>query len=75
MELWTGVDVPVSLLLLPLALILLYVYATWPFGQLQSLGISGPPPQPFFGNQRQLTTKGQFYALLEWSKKYGRVYG
>ncbi|KAL8597011.1 hypothetical protein ACOMHN_050110 [Nucella lapillus] len=75
MEIVAGWDIPLHWGLLLLVVLLIYIYATWPYSQFQRLGISGPPPQPFLGNMRQMISKTTVHALKEWSQQYGRIYG
>ncbi|XP_025114691.1 uncharacterized protein LOC112576449 [Pomacea canaliculata] len=70
-----GFELPVFLLLVPLASLLLYVYGTWNFGYWKSRGVPGPPPTPFFGNTRSMVYKGFVQSLWAFSKQYGRIYG
>ncbi|XP_025087190.1 cytochrome P450 3A24-like [Pomacea canaliculata] len=75
MEIVFGVDIPLLLLLLPLAILLLYWQGMRSYNFWSSRGIPGPKPQPFFGHEWQVQKKGIQKCLTEWSKAHGRVYG
>ncbi|XP_025113171.1 cytochrome P450 3A24-like [Pomacea canaliculata] len=75
MELLFGVDLPIYLLLLFIAVFLLYLYGTWSFGIWKSLGVDGPAPLPFFGHQWEIKKKGYENSIRKWSQTYGRTYG
>ena len=53
----------------------LYSFAVAPFGVLAGHGIRGPPPVPFYGNQRSVVKMGRLKFTGEMIKKYGRVFG
>lgn len=45
------------------------------FSVFKRLGIPGPEPSIISGNLIEIMKKGQFQANVDWSKKYGRVFG
>ncbi|PVD38785.1 hypothetical protein C0Q70_01408 [Pomacea canaliculata] len=45
------------------------------FSIFERLNIPGPKPSILVGNLREIMKKGQFHATVEWSQKYGRVFG
>ncbi|XP_025088068.1 uncharacterized protein LOC112560422 [Pomacea canaliculata] len=75
MELLDGLEFPMYLLLLLIAVVLFYLYGTWSFGIWKSLGIDGPKPLPFVGNQWELNKKGNENSIRKWSQTYGRTFG
>ncbi|XP_005093691.1 cytochrome P450 3A29 [Aplysia californica] len=70
------IDVPVWLVLLIIAAVLYYLYAT-PFGVWSGLGIPGPKPTFAVGNVPQLydTVKGVRCVIDSWVQQYGRTFG
>ncbi|PVD38377.1 hypothetical protein C0Q70_00991 [Pomacea canaliculata] len=61
MEIVFGVDIPLLLLLLPLAILLLYWQGMRSYNFWSSRGIPGPKPQPFFGHEWQVQKKMESY--------------
>ncbi|XP_067672070.1 cytochrome P450 3A11-like [Haliotis asinina] len=45
------------------------------FSVFKRLGIPGPEPSIISGNLMEIMKKGQFQATVDWSKKYGRIFG
>ncbi|KAL9984595.1 hypothetical protein ACROYT_G006906 [Oculina patagonica] len=64
-------------LLVGFLILLLYWYCVKPFSVFKKLGITGPPPTPFFGNSaRTMFDPSNVPRLyLEWYMKYGKVFG
>ncbi|XP_078001010.1 cytochrome P450 3A29-like [Glandiceps talaboti] len=54
---------------------LLYLYATWTFSTFKKLGIPGPKPLPLVGNMFELISNGMAKKDVEWTKKYGKLFG
>ncbi|XP_064615542.1 cytochrome P450 3A29-like [Liolophura sinensis] len=76
MEVWPlGCDVPVWIILATLAVILLYLYGTWPYSFFSERGIPGPKPLPFIGNLVDFFTKEELVNERKWVKQYGKIYG
>ncbi|XP_070556770.1 cytochrome P450 3A8-like [Ptychodera flava] len=69
-----GFEVSAWMLLCVIALVLFYLYATWPFSTFRNMGIPGPAPWPLAGNFIQLSSGFQDKEM-EWYKKYGKVFG
>ncbi|XP_070556572.1 cytochrome P450 3A8-like [Ptychodera flava] len=69
-----GFEVSAWIPLSVIALVLFYLYATWPFSTFRKMGIPGPTPWPLVGNFIQLST-GFHDREMEWYKKYGKVFG
>ncbi|XP_067687897.1 cytochrome P450 3A21-like [Haliotis asinina] len=72
MEILGLVDVPLYLILALSTTVLLYIYGTWNFNHFKKMGIPGPAPYPFIGNNAGF---GIFYKLGTWKKRYGNVFG
>nr|KAG5712364.1 hypothetical protein BaRGS_023943 [Batillaria attramentaria] len=75
MDILSWLDAPVWLCLLIAVLMLIYLYASWPFSIWSSLGVPGPRPLPFLGNTRELLKKTTYVAYAEWEKTYGPIFG
>ncbi|XP_041364331.1 cytochrome P450 3A24-like [Gigantopelta aegis] len=45
------------------------------FGIFMRLGINGPEPSLVCGNLIEIVKKGQFQAIVDWNKQYGKVFG
>ncbi|KAM7419597.1 hypothetical protein PAMA_016617 [Pampus argenteus] len=53
---------------------LFFVYAYWPYGTFNKLGVPGPKPVPFFGTM--LAYRKGFYNFdLDCFNKYGKIWG
>lgn len=53
----------------------LYSFAVAPFRVLSRLGIPGPPPVPFYGNQKMVVKFGRLNFFTKMFEKYGNVFG
>ena len=53
----------------------LYSFAVAPFRVLSRLGIRGPPPVPYYGNQRMLVKEGRVGFVTKMLETYGNVFG
>ena len=53
----------------------LYSFAVAPFRVLSRLGIPGPPPVPFYGNQKMVVKSGKLNFFTKMFEKYGNVFG
>ncbi|XP_032225376.2 cytochrome P450 3A8-like [Nematostella vectensis] len=73
---WDALPHPAFIALsLALLAIGVYVYGTYPFWVLRRLNIPGAPPRPFSGNLGDIQKYGgQHMALLEYRKRYGKVF-
>ncbi|XP_078146992.1 cytochrome P450 3A40-like isoform X1 [Centroberyx gerrardi] len=60
--------------LLVAVITLIFVYAYWPYGIFQKLGIPGPKPVPFFGTMLAYR-KGFMNFDAECFQKYGKTWG
>ena len=53
----------------------LYSFAVAPFCVLSRLGIRGPPPIPYYGNQKVILEAGRLAFFANMLQKYGDVFG
>lgn len=53
----------------------LYSFAVAPFKVLSRLGIPGPPPIPFSGNQKLVISMGRLLFITKMLERYGDVFG
>lgn len=53
----------------------LYSFAVAPFRVLSRLGIPGPPPVPFYGNQKMVVKLERLNFFTKMFEKYGNVFG
>ena len=53
----------------------LYSFAIAPFRVLAHCGIQGPPPTPFYGNLKAVSSTGRLKFTQEMLEKYGKVFG
>ncbi|XP_002731620.1 cytochrome P450 3A24-like [Saccoglossus kowalevskii] len=65
---------PTTFVLVVIVIVLLYLYSTWTFSTFKNMGVRGPTPWPFIGSMLEYR-KGMVIKDLEWSKKYGKVFG
>ncbi|KAM6155817.1 cytochrome P450 3A21-like [Rhynchocyon petersi] len=65
---------PETWALLAVCCILLLLYGIWPYDVFKKLGIPGPRPLPFIGTFLEYR-KGLLEFDLEYSKKYGKIWG
>ncbi|GMR61302.1 hypothetical protein PMAYCL1PPCAC_31497, partial [Pristionchus mayeri] len=65
------------LLALPAIVLLLYFHYAQANKKWAKRGLSGPEPELFFGNLRQVWDydKPRSIVMRDWSKKYGKIYG
>ncbi|XP_076456167.1 cytochrome P450 3A4-like [Babylonia areolata] len=56
-------------------LLALYWHLKHHFSIFERLSIPGPKPSLLVGNLREIMKKGQFQATVDWTQKYGRVFG
>ncbi|XP_035829344.1 cytochrome P450 3A8, partial [Aplysia californica] len=53
----------------------LYRHLEHHFTQFRRMGLPGPEPSFLTGNLREIREKGQFQAMKDWSRQFGRVFG
>ena len=68
-------DILVTACLVPLVLLLLYIYGRAPMSWWASRGVPGPTPTPFIGNVASFNKHGGDEAFLRWNKQFGRCFG
>ena len=53
----------------------LYSFAVAPFRVLSGVGVRGPPPVPFYGNQKMVIKQGRVKFITKMLERYGNVFG